>query len=154
MNIIIRSSRPEVLCRKLPLEISQNSQENTCARVSFLIKLLQLITKETLARVFSYEFCKISKNTFFYRTPPVAASGQSLNWLFKSIIRGVFSKHLRQSALRFVTIFICFQSLTIFFSHSLSSPSQIFAVAPGTPLVISTHSEVVTQLAFTDSKLE
>ena len=32
------------------------------------------IKKETLAQVFSWEFCKISKNTFFYRTPPVAAS--------------------------------------------------------------------------------
>ena len=42
------------------LEISQNSQENTCARVSFLIKL--------------QTFCEIFKNTFFYRTPPVAAS--------------------------------------------------------------------------------
>ena len=30
--------------------------------------------KETLAQVFSCEFCKISKNTFFHRTPLVAAS--------------------------------------------------------------------------------
>ena len=30
--------------------------------------------KETLAQVFSSEFCEIFKNTFFYRTPPVAAS--------------------------------------------------------------------------------
>ena len=29
----------EVSCKKVFLEISQNSQENTCARVSFLIKL-------------------------------------------------------------------------------------------------------------------
>ena len=28
-----------VLCKKVFFEISQNSQENTCARVSFLIKL-------------------------------------------------------------------------------------------------------------------
>ena len=28
-----------VLCKKVFLEISQNSQENTCARVSFLVKL-------------------------------------------------------------------------------------------------------------------
>ena len=51
------------------LKISQNSQENTCARVSFLAKLqllgLQLIKKETLAQVFSSEFWEISKNTFF-----------------------------------------------------------------------------------------
>ena len=32
------------------------------------------IKKETLAQVLSCEFCEISKNTFSYRTPPVAAS--------------------------------------------------------------------------------
>ena len=64
--------------KKVFLEISQNSQENTCARVSFLIKLqvsvCNSIKKETLAQVFSCEFYGISKNTFSYRTPPVAAS--------------------------------------------------------------------------------
>ena len=29
---------------------------------------------ETVAQVFFFEFCEISKNTFFYRTRPVAAS--------------------------------------------------------------------------------
>ena len=33
-----RSSRPKVFCKKVFLEISQNLQENNCARVSFLIK--------------------------------------------------------------------------------------------------------------------
>ena len=32
------------------------------------------IKKETLAQVFSCEFCEIFKNTYFYRTPLVAAS--------------------------------------------------------------------------------
>ena len=32
------------------------------------------IKKETLAQVFSCEFCEISKNSFFYRAPLVAAS--------------------------------------------------------------------------------
>ena len=36
------------------------------------------IKKETLAHVFSCEFCEISKNTFFYRTPLVAASERLL----------------------------------------------------------------------------
>ena len=62
--------------KKLFLEISQNSQENTCARVSFLIKLqaCDFIKKGTLGQVFSCEFCEISRNTFYDRTPPVAAS--------------------------------------------------------------------------------
>ena len=63
--------------KKVFLEISQSSQKNTCARVSFLVKLqasgLQFIKNETLAQVFSYEFCEISKKTFFYRAPLVAA---------------------------------------------------------------------------------
>ena len=47
---------------------------NTCARVSFLIKLQAWGLQETLAQVFSCEFCEISKNSCSYRTPPVAAS--------------------------------------------------------------------------------
>ena len=64
--------------KKCFLEISQNSQENTCARVSFLIKLQALackfMKKETQAQVLSCEFCEISKNIFSYRTPSVGAS--------------------------------------------------------------------------------
>ena len=61
------SWRPETVARRCSvkevlLEFSQNSQENTCVGVSFLIKLqvsdLQLIKKETLAQVFSSEFCE------------------------------------------------------------------------------------------------
>ena len=65
---MFRSSRPEVF-----LEISQNSKENTCARLLPEPQACNFIKKESLAQVFSCEFWKISKNTFFYRTPPVAA---------------------------------------------------------------------------------
>ena len=62
--------------KKVFLKIWHNSQENTCARIYFLIKLqaCNFIKKETLAQVFSCVFCKNFQNTFFYRTPPVAAS--------------------------------------------------------------------------------
>ena len=33
--------------------------------------------KETLAQVFSCQFCKICKNTFCYKTPPVVASDET-----------------------------------------------------------------------------
>ena len=47
------------------LEILQNSQESTCVRLSFLIKLqAYFIKKETLAQVFSCEFYEISKTPF------------------------------------------------------------------------------------------
>ena len=42
------------------LENFANSQENTFARVSFLISKI-----EALAQVFSCEFCETFKNTFF-----------------------------------------------------------------------------------------
>ena len=39
--------------KKVFLEISQNSQENICLRLSFLINIIK---KETLIQVFSCEF--------------------------------------------------------------------------------------------------
>ena len=59
----IHSETPEaatrgVLQEKKFLKISQNSQENTSARASFL-------KKETLAQAFSSEVCEISKNALF-----------------------------------------------------------------------------------------
>ena len=71
-----------MLCKKVFLEISQNSQEN------FITK--GFIKKETLAQVFSCEFCEISKNTFFHRTPLVAASG------FYMVLNTALRDHLRQ----------------------------------------------------------
>ena len=72
--------------KKMFLEISQNSQQNTCARVS-LSKLqaeaCNFIKKETLAQVFSSEFCEVSKNTFSYGTPLVAASEMKWFWIWK-----------------------------------------------------------------------
>ena len=57
------------LWKKIFLEISQNSQENTCARVSFFNKVAgkasNFIKIEALTQVFSCEFCEISKSTFF-----------------------------------------------------------------------------------------
>ena len=67
--------------KKVSLKVSQNSQENTCAKVSFLIKLHALgynfikketlaqacnfIEKEALAQVFSCEFYEIFRKIFF-----------------------------------------------------------------------------------------
>ena len=60
--------------KKFLWEISQKSQENTCARVSFLTKLQASTIKQTLAQVFFCEFCKSSRSTSCYRTPSVDAS--------------------------------------------------------------------------------
>ena len=63
VSINCRSSRPKVFCGLL--------QAEAC----------NFIKKETLAQVFSCEFCEISKNTLSYRTPPVAASVTALKLL-------------------------------------------------------------------------
>ena len=53
---------------KFTILYTTNTQENTCTRVSFSVKLLaeacNFIKKETLAQVFSCEFCEIFKNFF------------------------------------------------------------------------------------------
>ena len=64
----IRNSHGRCSVKKEFLKISQNSQENTWARVLFLINLQAspaTSLKETLAQVFSCELCKIFKNTYF-----------------------------------------------------------------------------------------
>ena len=43
----------------------QNSQETPVPESLFKPQVCSFIKKETLARVFSSEFCGISKNTFF-----------------------------------------------------------------------------------------
>ena len=48
--------------------------------------------KESLVQVFSCEFCECSKNTFFYRTPPVAASVKNYEQKLSQIVSKSKSK--------------------------------------------------------------
>ena len=65
---------------KVFYEISQNSQGNDRAKVSFFNKFTGLrpacvtLLEKALVQVFSCEFCESSKNTVFYRTALVVAS--------------------------------------------------------------------------------
>ena len=75
--IDIRSTRPEVFCKKGFLRnFAKFTGKNLCQSLFFnkVAGACNFIKKETLAQVSSCEFCEISKNTFCYRTPPVAAS--------------------------------------------------------------------------------
>ena len=82
-----------ILWEKVFLEIWQNSQENTCARVSFSIKkdlqpkACNFIEKKTLPQVFSCEFCQVSKNTFFTEHLPAAGSTLCKNMILRSIFK-------------------------------------------------------------------
>ena len=74
-----RSSRPEVFCKK---SVSQNSQENTCARDS--------------------------KNTFFYRASPVAAfpvaaSIEHFRWPYQSTVTKPFAK-IKEGKFRILSV--------------------------------------------------
>ena len=64
-----RHSRPEVFCKKGVLR-------NFAQFIGLRSQACNFIKIETLAQVFFSEFCEISKNTFSYRTPPVAASAE------------------------------------------------------------------------------
>ena len=74
----IRSSRPDVFCKKGALRnFAKFSRKHLCQSLFFnkVIGLVcNFIKKETLAQVFSCEFYGISKNTFLNRATLVAAS--------------------------------------------------------------------------------
>ena len=75
---LYRSSHQGFLWKKMFLEISQNSQENTCGRVSFVIKLQALaITTFSKPRFISNKICLLSKykmNCLKFRFAPWKAS--------------------------------------------------------------------------------
>ena len=109
---VFRTSRPEVFCKKdvfrnitkfIGKHLCQSLFFNKIARYSqkhhkihwkrlvpeplfYKVAGLRLATllKEAQAQVFSYEFWKISRNAFFYRTPPAAAS-ETLSNKFKNV---------------------------------------------------------------------
>ena len=84
-------TNPEAVARKCSvkkvfLKISKNSQGNTCNTCR--PQAYNFIEKETLTQVFSCEFCKISKKTFFPKTSPVAAS-PNLGYLYCAILKAL-----------------------------------------------------------------
>ena len=70
-----KSNRTEGFCKKGALlkNFGKFTGKHLCPSL-FFNKVAGLWKKKTLAQVFSCEFCKISKNTFSYRTAPVAGS--------------------------------------------------------------------------------
>ena len=76
-DLIGRSSRPDAFCKKDVLRnFAKVARKHLRQRLFFTKEFHKnfFITKESLAQVFSFESCEISKNTYFYRTPLVAAS--------------------------------------------------------------------------------
>ena len=61
-----------ILLKKVFLKVSQYSQINTCAGVSFS----QLYSKETPAQVLSCEYCDIFRNNYFEEHLRITASAK------------------------------------------------------------------------------
>ena len=78
---------PEVFCRKGVLRnFAKFAGKHLCQSL-FLIRFIE---KETLAQVFYYELCEISKNIFFHGTPPDGcfwAFSLNLTLLLKGALR-------------------------------------------------------------------
>ena len=70
--------------------------------ITFRSEGLQLYLKETPTQVFFCEYCEIFKNSYFHRTPRVAAS-----------VNGELRNHARSTIMIFVITPDYFKSLTI-----------------------------------------
>ena len=77
-NIFRRRIAKNCFVKNEFIKIPQKSQKNICATVSFLLKMqaeiCKFIKKETLAQVFSCEFCTQLLRTPFYITPSAVVS--------------------------------------------------------------------------------
>ena len=72
LSTLLQKQPPEVFFKKRCfLKISENSQQNTCVRVYFLLRLQ---TCDLLVQVFSCEFCETCKTNFFTEHLWTAAS--------------------------------------------------------------------------------
>ena len=97
---------------------SQNSQEGTCARVSFTVKLqgsaLQLYLKDTLSQVFC---CEVFKHNFFKKTPTVAASvcniAEIIEWVRHFNLRVTISNMIYSCRCLILKLWILFSSILI-----------------------------------------
>ena len=79
-------SVPYALCIE-KINVKKSKQKTKyIIKITFEGWAFNFIKKETLAQVFSCEFCKISKNTFFNRTPLVAAYYDASLFIFVPMI--------------------------------------------------------------------
>ena len=102
--------------KKVFLKILQNSQENTCARASFLIKLqAYVIKKETLPQCFPVNFAQ------FLRTPFLTGH---LRWLLlQKYIFGDRSQKLRKKLSKLLLLFN-FAYVQLLLSHWINFTNE------------------------------
>ena len=114
-NVEIQKQPPEVFYEKRYSQKFCKVHRKTPVSESFLTKLqaqaCNFIKKETLAQVFSYEVCKISKNTFFAEHIQATASAHVKNLVLFLILESV----------NMIIVLICCKNMTIIFSKSVSN---------------------------------
>ena len=119
------------------LEISQNSQESTCSRVSFLIKLLRpaiLLKKRLWHRSFPVNFVRFLRTSFLQNT-----SGQ----LLLSI---AYLNTLRTD----IDVDIDFQSDVLKFYEQLSCSQQVFKFWRESRLVFALFDFIKNDCSYED----
>ena len=94
-QIDYRNIRPEVFCKNGVLRnFAKSTGKHLCQSLFFnkvAVEASNFIKKETVAQVFSLEFCKIFQKTFSYRTPPVAAS-KTKPWIKRTFFENVLQE--------------------------------------------------------------
>ena len=95
--------------KRVFLGFSGDARENTCARVSFLIKFVK---KETQARVFSSGFCEISENTFSVNDVFYSESDTNIN--FYSDISPLDTKYFNPNEIREGFECLCKNGFSVF----------------------------------------
>ena len=110
--VISNCSLPQYVCSRQV----QNSQENTFARVSFLIKLqdsaFNIIKTKAVAQVVSCEFCETFKNTFFTEHLWTSAcdyknAAQSfLLWILWNFQDHVFDRRMKNTSKKMLLIHV------------------------------------------------
>ena len=110
VSLKLRTSHLEVFCRKGALRNFAKFTGKHLHRSLFFNrpKACNFIKKETLAHLFSCEFCEICKNTFFNRTPPVAA--------FENCILVFCKYNFLQEKYKYLHVFFTFQSIINMYS--------------------------------------
>ena len=135
--LYIQKQPPEVLYNKGVLRnLAKFTGKQLCQSFFF--------NKETLTQVFSCEFCEISRNNFFYRTPLVAASSNQFyfSWWFQreqKFNNSLKFVYIRLNLLKLWWQFFSCQSFSIVARGFLTS--YLFY---GDPLILLTPALFVT----------
>ena len=127
-----KQSSRGVLFKKVFLEISPNSQENTYASVSFLIKLpacCNFLKKRLWHRCFPVNFVKFLRTPFFYRTPLVGGSSVCfslcLTKLYTSVISWCYLLGFIHRITRVLRMYKYLLKVSSFFSGNICSLYRI-----------------------------